>query len=35
MTLDFEQRRECDEHRQCPTAPESMQIERVTEYLKS
>jgi len=35
MTLDFEQRQECEENRQCPTAPESMQIDWVAEYLKS
>lgn len=35
MTLDFEQRQECEEHRQCPTAPESMQIDWVAEYVKS
>lgn len=32
MTLDFEQRQECENHRQCPTAPESMQIDWVAEY---
>ena len=32
MTLDFEQRQECQEHRQCPTAPESMQIDWVAEF---
>jgi Glycosyl hydrolases family 16 len=32
MTLDFEQRQECQRHRQCPTAPESMQIDWVAEY---
>ncbi len=32
MVLDFEQRQECEEHRQCPTAPESMQIDWVAEY---
>lgn len=34
MTLDFEQRQECEENRQCPTAPESMQIDWVAEYAK-
>jgi len=32
MTLDLEQRQECMEHRQCPTAPESMQVDWVAEY---
>ena len=32
MTLDFEQRQECEEHRQCPSAPESMEIDWVAEY---
>jgi hypothetical protein len=32
MTLDLEQRQECEEHRQCPTAPESMQVDWVAEY---
>jgi hypothetical protein len=32
MTLDFEQRQECEQHRQCPTVPESMQIDWVAEY---
>jgi hypothetical protein len=34
MTLDFEQRQECEENRQCPTAPESMQVAWVAEYSK-
>jgi hypothetical protein len=34
MTLDFEQRQECQEHRQCPTVPESMLIDWVAEYTK-
>lgn len=33
MTLDFESRQECEEHRQCPAANESMQIDWVAEYL--
>jgi hypothetical protein len=32
MTLDFEQRALCSLGRQCPTAPESMQIDWVSEY---
>jgi hypothetical protein len=32
MTLDFEQRQICEEHRQCPTKPTSMQIDWVAEY---
>jgi hypothetical protein len=32
MTLDLEQRQECEENRQCPTAPESMQVDWVAEY---
>lgn len=32
MTLDFESRQECEEHRQCPTAPESMLVDWVAEY---
>lgn len=32
MTLDFEQRQLCSEHRQCPTAPVSMQVDWVAEY---
>jgi beta-glucanase (GH16 family) len=32
MTLDFEQRQICEEKRQCPTAPQSMQIDWVAEY---
>ena len=35
MTLDFEQRQECQQHRQCPIAPESMQIDWVAEYTQS
>lgn len=34
MTLDLEQRQECEENRQCPTSPESMQINWVAEYSK-
>jgi hypothetical protein len=34
MTLDLEQRQQCQENRQCPTAPESMQVEWVAEYSK-
>ena len=32
MTLDFEQRQICAEHRQCPTVPTSMLIDWVAEY---
>lgn len=32
MTLDFEQREICSEHRQCPTHPVSMEIDWVAEY---
>jgi len=35
MTLDFEQRQICEEHRQCPSAPTSMQIDWVAEYTAS
>lgn len=35
MTIDFEQRQECEENRQCPTAPETMQIDWVAEYVRS
>jgi hypothetical protein len=34
MTLDLEQRQECEENRQCPTSPESMQVNWVAEYTK-
>jgi hypothetical protein len=34
MTLDLEQRQECEENRQCPTTPESMQVNWVAEYSK-
>lgn len=32
MDLNFEQRQQCEEHRQCPTAPETMQVNWVAEY---
>jgi hypothetical protein len=32
MTLDMESRQECEENRQCPTAPELMEIDWVAEY---
>jgi hypothetical protein len=32
MTLDLEQRQECEENRQCPTVPESMEVDWVAEY---
>ncbi|HUZ41796.1 MAG TPA: glycoside hydrolase family 16 protein [Acidimicrobiales bacterium] len=35
MTLDFEQRQICVEHRQCPTAPTSMLIDWVAEYART
>jgi hypothetical protein len=35
MTLDFEQRQICEEHRQCPTAPTSMDIDWVAEYTQT
>jgi hypothetical protein len=34
MTLDFEQRQICSEHRQCPTVPTSMLIDWVSEYAR-
>ncbi len=33
MTLDFEQRAMCSLHRQCPTAPEQMEVDWVAEYV--
>lgn len=33
MTLDMEQRQSCDLGRECPTAPESMEVDWVAEYV--
>jgi hypothetical protein len=33
MDLNIEQRQECEEHRQCPTEPESLEVDWVAEYL--
>lgn len=35
MTLDLEQLQQCQEVRQCPTTPTSMQVDWVAEYVKS
>jgi len=32
MTLNFQQLQECDEHRECPTTPNTMDIDWVAEY---
>ena len=34
MTLDLQQQQQCEEGRQCPTAPESMLVDWVAEYTK-
>jgi hypothetical protein len=35
MTLDFEQIQQCEEHRECPTSPETLSINWVAEYSPS
>lgn len=35
MNLDFEQRQECEENRECPTSPQTMQINWIAEYSPS